>query len=185
MCRCVLQCQDEVKDKVSLKNLKIVCFCCPLSVTQTQLLSFKVGPNTPESEMRKFRGEFETCAIACCDKWLLKAKMINMWLLKCWLLDKCLIVEIVAKLTFPSQVNQQDAQPVDQAQGCFWEWKTLVSRVQSLRLLENSFSRLQYDQFTYCDQECCPNAISTPPSCHELCPIINLGGKVSVWPMTL
>ena len=68
MCRCVLQCQDEVKDKVSLKNLKIVCFCCPLSVTQTQLLSFKVGPNTPESEMRKFRGEFETCAIACCDK---------------------------------------------------------------------------------------------------------------------
>ena len=127
MCRCVLQCQDEVKDKVSLKNLKIVCFCCPLSVTQTQLLSFKVGPNTPESEMRKFRGEFETCAIACCDKWLLKAKMINMWLLKCWLLDKCLIVEIVAKLTFPSQVNQQDAQPVDQAQGCFWEWKTLAS----------------------------------------------------------
>jgi len=40
--RCVLQCQDEVKDKV--------------------------GPNTPEAEIRKYRGEFETCAIACCDK---------------------------------------------------------------------------------------------------------------------
>lgn len=40
--RCVLQCQDEVKDKVA--------------------------PNTSESEIRKYRGEFETCAIACCDK---------------------------------------------------------------------------------------------------------------------
>jgi len=48
--RCVLQCQDEVKDKV--------------------------GPNTPESEMRKFRGEFETCAISCCDKSI--AKMPNL-----------------------------------------------------------------------------------------------------------
>lgn len=40
--RCVLQCQDEVKDKV--------------------------GPNTSEADIRKYRGEFETCAIACCDK---------------------------------------------------------------------------------------------------------------------
>ncbi|XP_023347450.1 protein FAM136A [Eurytemora carolleeae] len=40
--RCVLQCQDDVKDKV--------------------------GPNTSETEIRKYRGEFETCAIACCDK---------------------------------------------------------------------------------------------------------------------
>jgi len=40
--RCVLQCQDDVKDKV--------------------------GPNTSEPEIRKYRGEFETCAIACCDK---------------------------------------------------------------------------------------------------------------------
>ena len=34
-------------------------------------------------------------------------------------------------------------------------------RVQNLGLLEDSFSRLQYDQFTYCDQECCPNAMFT------------------------
>eukprot|EP00088_Acartia_fossae_P003847 TRINITY_DN11651_c0_g1_i1.p1 TRINITY_DN11651_c0_g1~~TRINITY_DN11651_c0_g1_i1.p1 ORF type:complete len:151 (-),score=39.41 TRINITY_DN11651_c0_g1_i1:288-713(-) len=40
--RCVLSCQDEVKDKV--------------------------GPNTPESERRKYVTEFETCAISCCDK---------------------------------------------------------------------------------------------------------------------
>jgi len=40
--RCVLSCQDDVKDKV--------------------------GPNTSEQEIRKYRGEFENCAIACCDK---------------------------------------------------------------------------------------------------------------------
>jgi len=40
--RCVLQCQDEVKDKVS--------------------------PTTPDSELAKYRQEFEVCAIACCDK---------------------------------------------------------------------------------------------------------------------
>jgi len=40
--RCVLQCQDEVKDKV--------------------------GPNTSEGEISKYRREFETCAISCCDK---------------------------------------------------------------------------------------------------------------------
>ena len=68
--RCVLQCQDEVKDKVSLKNFAKYLFFGPT----TQFL--KVGPNTPESEMRKFRGEFETCAIACCDKWLLKLQML-------------------------------------------------------------------------------------------------------------
>lgn len=40
--RCVLSCQDEVKDKV--------------------------GPNTPEAEISKYRRDFETCAITCCDK---------------------------------------------------------------------------------------------------------------------
>jgi len=40
--RCVLSCQDEVKDKV--------------------------GPNTPEAEITKYRKNFETCAISCCDK---------------------------------------------------------------------------------------------------------------------
>jgi len=40
--RCVLQCQDEVKDKVT--------------------------PSTPESDIAKYRKEFEVCAIACCDK---------------------------------------------------------------------------------------------------------------------
>ena len=40
--RCVLQCQDEVKDKVT--------------------------PNTSEADIAKYRGEFEVCAIACCDK---------------------------------------------------------------------------------------------------------------------
>jgi len=44
--RCVLQCQDDVKDKV--------------------------GPNTSEAEIRRYRGEFETCAIACCDKSITK-----------------------------------------------------------------------------------------------------------------
>jgi len=39
--RCVLSCQDQVRDKV--------------------------GPNSTEAEIRKYRGEFETCAIACCD----------------------------------------------------------------------------------------------------------------------
>jgi len=40
--RCVLQCQDEVKDKVT--------------------------PTTPDSDLAKYRKEFEVCAIACCDK---------------------------------------------------------------------------------------------------------------------
>jgi len=40
--RCVLQCQDDVKDKV--------------------------GPKTSEAEISRYRGEFETCAISCCDK---------------------------------------------------------------------------------------------------------------------
>jgi len=44
--RCVLQCQDEVKDKV--------------------------GPNTPQADIQKYRGEFEACAISCCDKKILK-----------------------------------------------------------------------------------------------------------------
>jgi len=48
--RCVLQCQDEVKDKV--------------------------GPNTPEAEIRKYRGEFEGCAINCCDKNIKKLPML-------------------------------------------------------------------------------------------------------------
>merc|ERR1711962_140440 len=50
--RCVLQCQDEVKDKV--------------------------GPNTPEVEISKYRREFETCAINCCDKNI--AKLPNLML---------------------------------------------------------------------------------------------------------
>jgi len=44
--RCVLQCQDEVKDKV--------------------------GPKTTEAEISGFRTEFENCAIACCDKSITK-----------------------------------------------------------------------------------------------------------------
>merc|ERR1719233_1768077 len=40
--RCVLQCQDEVKDKVGL--------------------------NPTEAEISRHRKYFETCAIACCDK---------------------------------------------------------------------------------------------------------------------
>merc|ERR1712020_292251 len=40
--RCVLQCQDEVKDKVT--------------------------PTTSDSDIAKYRQEFEVCAIACCDK---------------------------------------------------------------------------------------------------------------------
>ena len=40
--RCVLQCQDEVKDKVT--------------------------PSTSDAEIEKYRLEFEQCAIACCDK---------------------------------------------------------------------------------------------------------------------
>ena len=39
--RCVLTCQDQVKDKVT--------------------------PSTPEAEVNKFRSEFEACAIRCCD----------------------------------------------------------------------------------------------------------------------
>jgi hypothetical protein len=39
--RCVLTCQDSVKDKVS--------------------------PATPEAEVNKYRMEFESCAIKCCD----------------------------------------------------------------------------------------------------------------------
>lgn len=56
--RCVLQCQDEIKDKV--------------------------GPNTPQNEIlynykiNKYLGEFETCAIACCDKNI--AKLPNLLL---------------------------------------------------------------------------------------------------------
>ena len=40
--RCVLQCQDEVKDKVT--------------------------PSTSDADIDKYRLEFEHCAIACCDK---------------------------------------------------------------------------------------------------------------------
>ena len=40
--RCVLQCQDEVKDKVT--------------------------PSTSDADIDKYRLEFEQCAIACCDK---------------------------------------------------------------------------------------------------------------------
>jgi hypothetical protein len=48
--RCVLQCQDEVKDKVH--------------------------PNTPEAEIKKYRGEFESCAISCCDRNITKLPML-------------------------------------------------------------------------------------------------------------
>jgi len=44
--RCVLSCQDEVKDKV--------------------------GPKTSEVEMNRYRKDFESCAISCCDKNILK-----------------------------------------------------------------------------------------------------------------
>jgi len=44
--RCVQLCQDDIKDKV--------------------------GVNTPESELSKYRREFESCAITCCDKNILK-----------------------------------------------------------------------------------------------------------------
>ena len=40
--RCVQLCQDDIKDKV--------------------------GVNTPESELTKYRREFESCASTCCDK---------------------------------------------------------------------------------------------------------------------
>ena len=40
--RCVQICQDDIKDQV--------------------------GVNTPESEIAKYRREFESCAITCCDK---------------------------------------------------------------------------------------------------------------------
>lgn len=40
--RCVQMCQDDIKDKV--------------------------GVNTAEADMNKYRKEFEACAIACCDK---------------------------------------------------------------------------------------------------------------------
>ena len=40
--RCVQLCQDDIKSQV--------------------------GVNTPESELSKYRREFETCAISCCDK---------------------------------------------------------------------------------------------------------------------
>ena len=39
--RCVLSCQDDIKDKVT--------------------------PNTPQSEIEKYRAEFDACAIKCCD----------------------------------------------------------------------------------------------------------------------
>ena len=44
--RCVQICQDDIKDQV--------------------------GVNTPESEIAKYRREFESCAINCCDKNILK-----------------------------------------------------------------------------------------------------------------
>lgn len=40
--RCVLSCQDEVRDKLT--------------------------PNAPEATIQKLQGEFEVCAINCCDK---------------------------------------------------------------------------------------------------------------------
>ncbi len=40
--RCVLSCQDDIKDKVT--------------------------PSTSEADITKYRNEFETCAISCCDK---------------------------------------------------------------------------------------------------------------------
>ncbi|CAB4055848.1 unnamed protein product [Lepeophtheirus salmonis] len=40
--RCILSCQDEVKDKLS--------------------------PSSTEAEIQKFRSEFDTCAVNCCDK---------------------------------------------------------------------------------------------------------------------
>ena len=57
--RCVLQCQDEVKDKVCWRSYQeaLNIFIC-----------FEVGPNTSEAEISKHRRDFETCAIACCDK---------------------------------------------------------------------------------------------------------------------
>ena len=39
--RCILSCQDDIKDKVS--------------------------PSTPEADKEKYRLEFETCGIKCCD----------------------------------------------------------------------------------------------------------------------
>ena len=62
--------KTRLKTRWAWKTLQNTFFFGP----STQFL--KVGPNTPESEMRKFRGEFETCAIACCDKWLLKLQML-------------------------------------------------------------------------------------------------------------
>jgi hypothetical protein len=40
--RCVLSCQDDIKDKVT--------------------------PSTPDSDVAKYKAEFDTCAISCCDK---------------------------------------------------------------------------------------------------------------------
>ncbi|XP_037093431.1 protein FAM136A-like [Pollicipes pollicipes] len=39
--RCVMQCQDKIKDKV--------------------------GPNTTETEVQGYKGEFEACAVQCVD----------------------------------------------------------------------------------------------------------------------
>lgn len=39
--RCILSCQDDIKDKVT--------------------------PNTSEADVEKYRREFETCGIKCCD----------------------------------------------------------------------------------------------------------------------
>lgn len=49
--RCVLQCQDEVKDKVT--------------------------PSTTDAEISKYRTEFEACAIACCDRNVAKLPSIS------------------------------------------------------------------------------------------------------------
>jgi 16S rRNA U1498 N3-methylase RsmE len=40
--RCVSQCQDDIKDKVS--------------------------PTSSEADITRFRNDFEKCAISCCDK---------------------------------------------------------------------------------------------------------------------
>ena len=40
--RCVMSCQDDIKDKVT--------------------------PDTPDSKVTEYREEFERCAIACCQK---------------------------------------------------------------------------------------------------------------------
>ena len=53
-------CQDDIKDKV------ITFLDSKLSLLLDVLC--KVGVNTAEADMNKYRKEFEACAIACCDK---------------------------------------------------------------------------------------------------------------------